>query len=370
MEGSFKPTYLSSVAILLGSLFFFSTACVPKSTINIKGREGSNSSDSVVEGQDEKNATAAKQDAIFYCAPQFRIMKFGNQNGALCVENDAADGNKVKAVGPFPEAMVKKCTASKGGKACEETEKVRWVADFTVGLRGAARCPVGTTHVKELEVCADNDYAYGPFKHAQVKACQAIAAKQKPTAKYKIVCDSLRWSKSYFPKNDIQKIFFSSRRTGPGDVELDLKRFKPLAQNSLRSCGRTNVAMTVNYILGTQLIDEDFPGSGFSIAESLNNETFKSVVWTDVGNLTPETGHIFWPRIEEALAQNLPVVIGLGGRFTASTGHVVTIVGIKGSKVKYADSATGVIKDDATKTEMQNAQKHEDGNFIILPKRR
>lgn len=371
MEGLFKSINLNSAAALIGSLFFFSAACVPKSTVNVQTGGGSNS-DSVVEGKGgEKTTTSAEQDPIFYCAPQFRIMKFGNQNGAFCVENDKTDGNKTKAVGPFPDAMVKKCVASKGGKACDETEKVRWVADFTLGLRGAARCPTGTTHVKEFEVCIDENYAYGPFKHAQVKACEAIAAKQDAKAKFKIVCDSLRWSKNYFPRNDIQKIFFSSRRTGPGKAELDLNKFKPLQQVNGRACGRTNVAMAVNYLKGTQLTEDSFPGDGFAVADSLNNETGSlGITWTDAGNLDSSTADVFWPRIEEALSQNLPVIVGVGGRFTATDGHIITIVGVNGSKVKYADSASGVIKDDTTKTEITNAQGFRQGNFIILPRKK
>ncbi|MBT9586765.1 WXG100 family type VII secretion target [bacterium] len=141
-----------------------------------------------------------------------------------------------------------------------------------------------------------------------------------------------------------------------------LDRIHPFVQGDGDNCGKTSVAMAINAITGSKLSDFDLP-EGCSLLTELNRHTQDTgLQWNDV-NLNPDN----WQKIEAAVGQGLPVVVGLNGEFShTGRGHVVTIVGIEGDKVTYADPATGTFR-ETTRQRMLDAEQYPQGSFIMYP---
>ena len=141
---------------------------------------------------------------------------------------------------------------------------------------------------------------------------------------------------------------------------------RPLFQSNSISCGQTSVAMAINAIKGSQLKDTTISYRyGFSLLGALNAESrVAGVQWKDAGRPSPSK----WPQIEKAVRQGLPVIVGLNGReFSPSgRGHIVTIVGVDGNKVEFADPAHGNIR-QTTKDAIDRAPSYPQGSFIFLP---
>lgn len=146
-----------------------------------------------------------------------------------------------------------------------------------------------------------------------------------------------------------------------GSVGL-LDRVHPFVQGDGDNCGKTSAAMAINAITGSNLTDFDLP-EGCSLLSELNRHTQdKGLQWNDV-NLNPDN----WQKIEAAVGQGLPVVVGLNGEFShTGRGHIVTIVGIEGDKVTYADPATGSLR-ETTRQRMLDAEQYPQGSFIMYP---
>lgn len=158
---------------------------------------------------------------------------------------------------------------------------------------------------------------------------------------------------------------------GPSVAELHqgtaslVERVVPFAQGDYDNCGRTSVAMAVNAITGSNLTDWDIQEGGSLLGE-LNKFTADSgYQWTDA-NLNADN----WSFIEQSVKDGAPVVVGLNGpEFSPSGhGHIVTIVGIEGDKVFFADPAIGEIR-ETTRMNMLNAEQYPQGNFIMFPRR-
>ncbi len=143
----------------------------------------------------------------------------------------------------------------------------------------------------------------------------------------------------------------------------------PLAQSNNISCGQTSVAMCLNSLTGKNLTDMDIDADyGFHLLTALKTESRSSGYdWSDAGNIDASS----WSTIDRKVNQEkLPVIVALNGpEFSPSgMGHIVTIVKTEGETVTYADPADGTLK-TTTKSNMQNAPSHPDGNFIFVADR-
>jgi hypothetical protein len=111
---------------------------------------------------------------------------------------------------------------------------------------------------------------------------------------------------------------------------------------------------------------------GLNLLGGLNAETRAAgVTWRDTGNLGPRNADAMRTKIQGALAQGLPVLIGLNGpEFAASgRGHIVTITGLSpDGTVTFMDPSGGCTR--TTRWEkMVGAPSHPDGNFVFVPSR-
>lgn len=142
-------------------------------------------------------------------------------------------------------------------------------------------------------------------------------------------------------------------------------KLRPLAQSNSVSCGQTSVAMSINALTGKKLTDRDIQKRyGFSLLQALNAESRGSgYSWKDGGNLTRKSWSVLEQKINK---KGTPVLIGLNGpAFSPSgRGHIVTLIGIEGEKVTYADPADGKVK-TTTRRVIEQAPPHPDGKFLF-----
>lgn len=129
-------------------------------------------------GVEARNVTGPR-----YCVPGTSY----DANVGFCVDAD-------NAYGPFPAAMLDKCRATGGGRACDATiaravdaagevtiPVPRWSKANAKNIRGAGTCPIGTTLDTGLGYCTETvtqngapiTNAYGPFESALVSRCTA-----------------------------------------------------------------------------------------------------------------------------------------------------------------------------------------------------
>ena len=151
---------------------------------------------------------------------------------------------------------------------------------------------------------------------------------------------------------------FGLPRVGGSDVQ-------PLAQNNGVSCGQTSVAMCINALTGKSMKDYDVNDKyGFELLNALNGECQgNGYTWKDGGEISADK----WSLIDHKVnTEKIPVVVALNGpEFSPSgRGHIVTIVKTEGDNVTFADPATGTMR-TVTKSQMNNAGQHPDGNFIF-----
>jgi hypothetical protein len=97
----------------------------------------------------------------------------------LCVGADVA-------IGPFTPQMAADCEAC-GGVGCDDAQ---WPADQARGLRGSAICPPGATYLERLDLCVDEDSAWGPFDQERVKRCIEKGGGMS-------ACQSMRWNRKF-----------------------------------------------------------------------------------------------------------------------------------------------------------------------------
>ncbi|MCK6544435.1 C39 family peptidase [Myxococcota bacterium] len=142
---------------------------------------------------------------------------------------------------------------------------------------------------------------------------------------------------------------------------------RPLRQVSSKGCGQTSVAMAINALTGKNVTEGQIARRyGYSLLGALNAESGRA--WQDCGNLSTSNLSRFSDLIDRKVnGEKTPVIIGLGGTFTASGyGHIVTIVGYDkaSGKVSYADPADGKIK-QTTLQYMASQPPHHDGRFVF-----
>ncbi len=140
---------------------------------------------------------------------------------------------------------------------------------------------------------------------------------------------------------------------------------KPQRQRNSVSCGQTSVAVSVNALTGKRLTDRDIDlRYGFGLLNALNSESKSAGYrWRDGGNFQAKN----WPTLEKKLNQEkTPVLMGLNGpEFSPSgRGHIVTLLGLDGVKVRYMDPADGKVK-VTTKEAIEKAAPHPDGKFFF-----
>lgn len=158
-----------------------------------------------------------------------------------------------------------------------------------------------------------------------------------------------------------------ARAVAPKGTSRPGKRvnIRPLAQSNSVSCGQTSVAMSINALTGKKLTDRDIDGRyGFSLLQALNSESRGSgFSWKDGGDMTRDKWSILEQKINK---KGTPVLIGLNGpTFSPSgRGHIVTLIGIDGNKVTYADPADGKVK-TTTRQAIEQAPPHPDGKFLF-----
>ena len=105
---------------------------------------------------------------------------------------------------------------------------------------------------------------------------------------------------------------------------------------------------------------------GYRLLDALEIESRPfGIDWYDAGNIGPE----MYAKIQEALEQNLPVVVAVNGPLFSPLGRgsIVTIVGLDSKTVRYADPADGKIKEHSWQ-KFLDAPQHPDGNFGFLPR--
>lgn len=140
---------------------------------------------------------------------------------------------------------------------------------------------------------------------------------------------------------------------------------KPQKQRNSVSCGQTSVAVSVNALTGKNLSDRDIDRRyGFGLLNALNSESKSAGYrWRDGGNFQAKN----WPILEKKLnREKTPVLIGLNGpQFSPSgRGHIVTLLGLEGPKVRYMDPADGKVK-FTTRKAIETAAPHPDGKFFF-----
>lgn len=345
--------------------------------------------------------TVKEKDANFYCPEGTYILTSSNGLGRVCALKQIPTEQKVinqnikqatlftyRAIGPFPTMMINLCKKYGGQtaetKTCEKDSDVNWNIDFTYQLRGAARCPVGTTHLKQYEICYDASkrLAYGPFKQDQVAECKriakAVADATSGSSKYSpIVCDSMRWSPSYF-KTEIKEHLERARFFNYG-VSLNIDKFKSVAllsQNDGDGCGRASIAMAVNYVVGSKKYTDtsfDIKNNYGAIQGKLNEfnsltgSTYVDLIPGYKAGLNAKNEEYVWCRVGESLASDRPAIIGLNGpKFSPSgNGHILPIIAVDGDEVTMGDSAGGFIH-KTTKQEILAAEAHPDGKFVFV----
>lgn len=150
-----------------------------------------------------------------------------------------------------------------------------------------------------------------------------------------------------------------------GGGDSSIIGLEPKLQHDGDNCGKTAVAMAVNAVTGKNLEDWDLPAEGCSLLGELNARSADAgVQWVD-----KDLSAANWPLLEQSLQQGCPVVVGLNGEFSASGyGHIVTIVGVEGETVSYADPATGTIR-ETTREAILNCPPHTDGKFMMFGQR-
>lgn len=146
-------------------------------------------------------------------------------------------------------------------------------------------------------------------------------------------------------------------------------RVVPQVQSNSISCGQTSVAMAVNALTGKNLRDTDIDRRyGFELLRALNDESRQAGwSWHDGGVIGPDRWDLIAHKVN---VEKTPVIVALNGpEFSPSgRGHIVTIIGVEGEQVTYADPADGTIK-TTTRQAMNQAPPHPDGNFIFYASR-
>lgn len=103
----------------------------------------------------------------------------GNEGGLFCI-----DGARVR--GPFPAAMVDKCTFTYHRADCNAGT---WPIDIFVAVRGDALCPHGTFYDPVSTYCSEGDNVFGPFPQEMVDRCAAMGGGS--------ACTLPRWSRNF-----------------------------------------------------------------------------------------------------------------------------------------------------------------------------
>lgn len=140
---------------------------------------------------------------------------------------------------------------------------------------------------------------------------------------------------------------------------------KAQRQRNAVSCGQTSVAVSVNALTGKKLTDRDVDRRyGFALLKALNSESkVAGYRWSDGGDFQAKD----WPILEKKLnKEKTPVLMGLNGsEFSPSgRGHIITLLGLDGGKVRYMDPADGKVK-FTTRGAINKAASHPDGKFFF-----
>ena len=156
---------------------------------------------------------------------------------------------------------------------------------------------------------------------------------------------------------------------------------KPMKQSNDWSCGQTSVAMAVRKLTGRNIDDKYIDAKyGLGLLHALQSETGKhGYTWKDREFIPSrarssadrrKAADQSWKQIDKRLRLGRPVLMGMNGpKFSPSgRGHIITLLGINGDKVTFADPADGKIR-TLSKRDFENSPGHPDGKFVFYADR-
>ena len=138
---------------------------------------------------------------------------------------------------------------------------------------------------------------------------------------------------------------------------------QPQRQHGPLASGQASVAMALTHLTGQswscQQVADVYGGNLLGALEEQTKHLRLS--WNDI-DFSPSA----WAVIEKQLGRGRPVLMGLNGPLFSPTadGHVVTLLGIQGELVHFADPASGKVRCQP-KYEFERAPGHPIGKFVL-----
>lgn len=159
--------------------------------------------------------------------------------------------------------------------------------------------------------------------------------------------------------------FINGKKTGGKGGKKTGKGFGvPVEQQQLSdSCGPTAAAMASSAITGKEIDDKRFRSKyGWDVMKGLNEESRRDgVSWRN--RPFNET----WNDTKMGLMKGRPAVASLGGEFTDSDGHYVTLTDYRRGMVGYNDPETGTKKWKSEDRFLSAPGHKKDGKEVIVP---
>lgn len=168
------------------------------------------------------------------------------------------------------------------------------------------------------------------------------------------------------PSVSFEELLISIRQAERSQGDLTVEG---IAQSNEVSSGQSCVAMAINYLTGSRLIDDDINGRyGFALLEALNSECRRAgYSWRDAGDFQASS----WALIEAKLQrEQTPVILALNGPdFSPNErGVIILLIGISGDRVSYIHPVDGM-RHTATRAQIEAATPFPDGKFIFVAER-
>ncbi|MBT9581948.1 hypothetical protein IV102_01280 [bacterium] len=138
---------------------------------------------------------------------------------------------------------------------------------------------------------------------------------------------------------------------------------QPQRQHARLASGQASVAMALTHLTGQRWTGQQVSDAyGGNLLAALEEQTrHLRLNWNDVDFSSPS-----WAIMEKQLGRGRPVLMGLNGPVFSPTadGHVVTLLGIQGELVHFADPASGKVCCQP-KREFERAPGHPIGKFVL-----
>jgi GH25 family lysozyme M1 (1,4-beta-N-acetylmuramidase) len=210
------------------------------------------------------------------------------------------------AVGPFTEAMIRRCIDAGGSDAA--CRSLRWNVGFARSIRGRDDCPPGARRDASAGGhCVEGDNVFGPFTFAEVDRCKARRGGA--------VCEGYRWHRSFVTSEPATMTSGGSVLEVPYFYQYN-NRNEPGA-----TCGVTSAAMLLNFWGKSTTPDQLYVTYGKSAGQSPSS---LASLYERFGLRSAFTYNGTEAMIRRQLDAGRPVITH--GYFT-SAGHVLVIVG-------------------------------------------